>query len=104
MELIKEMRRVKKGCNVVTELPDIVGGVEGEENIVERFRTVYRTLYNSASTAVEVDIIKERLGTLITANSMGEVKKITGDKVREAAKLLKPVKLMLVKAFLVMQY
>ena len=92
MELIKEMRRVKKGCNVVTELPDIVGGVEGEENIVERFRTVYRTLYNSASTAVEVDIIKERLGTLITANSMGEVKKITGDKVREAAELLKPGK------------
>ena len=35
MELIKEMRKVKKGCDVVTELPDIVGGVEGEENIVE---------------------------------------------------------------------
>ena len=92
MELIKEMRKVKRGCDVVTELPDIVSGVEGEENIVERFRAVYSTLYNSASTAGEVDIIKEKLGTLINGNSMEEVRKITGIKVKEAAELLKPGK------------
>jgi hypothetical protein len=53
------------------------------------FKEVYSALYNSASTADEVNSIKERLNELITASSMQEVMKITGEKVKKAAGLLK---------------
>ena len=89
MELIKEMRNVKRGCRVGDELPDNVGGVDGEVNIVEKFREVYSALYNSATTKDEVNIIKEKLSSLIDAGSVDEVKKITGNKVKEAAGFLK---------------
>ena len=89
MELIKEMRNVKKGCKVGAELPDNVGGADGEDNIVEKFREVYSALYNSASTVDEVSIIKEKIGSLIDAGSVDEVRKITGKKVKEAAGTLK---------------
>ena len=80
---------MKKGCSVAAELPDSVGGVEGEDQIVEKFKEVYSALYNSASTAEEVNTIKEKLSELINASSMHEVMKITGEKVKEAAGLLK---------------
>ena len=51
MDLIKEMKKVKSGCQVVKELPDNVGGAEGEQEICEKFKEVYSALYNSASTA-----------------------------------------------------
>ena len=51
MLLIKEMKKVKKGCHLNAELPDSIGGVQWEEEIVEKFKEVYSTLYNSASTA-----------------------------------------------------
>ena len=66
IELIKEMKKVKKGCNVNAELPDSVGGVQGQEEIVEKFKEVYSALYNSASTADDVDIIKDKLNILIS--------------------------------------
>ena len=68
IELIKEMKKVKKGCNVNAELPDSVGGVQGEEE--KKFKEVYSALYNSASTADDVDIIKDKLNTLISGSSM----------------------------------
>ena len=89
MELIKEMKKAKKGCNVAAELPDCVGGADGEDNIVEKFKEVYSALYNSASTEDDVNIIKEKLSELISESSMDEVMKITGDKVKEAAGLMK---------------
>ena len=50
---------------------------------------MYSALYNSASTATEVQTIKERLQGLIQQDSMVEVNKITGDIVKEAAGLMK---------------
>ena len=89
MELIKEMKQVKSGCRVVVELPDNVGGAEGEQQICEKFRQVYSALYNSASTAEDVLVIKEKMGKLINTKSVEEVMKITGEKVKEAARLMK---------------
>ena len=50
---------------------------------------MYSALYNSASTVDEVSIIKEKIGSLIDAGSVDEVRKITGKKVNEAAGTLK---------------
>ena len=66
-----------------------MAGAEGEQEIVEKFREVYSALYNSASTAPEVQIIKDQLQVLIKQDSLEEVNKITGDVVKEAAGLMK---------------
>ena len=71
------------------DLPDNVAGAEGEAAIVQKFREVYSALYNSASSAEEVQQIKERLVELIRQDSMHEVMKITGERVKEAAGLMK---------------
>ena len=42
MVLIKEMKTAKSGCRASTELPDNVGGAEGEKEICEKFRKVGR--------------------------------------------------------------
>ena len=89
MELFKEMKKVRSEGGGAAELPNNVAGAEGEAAIVEKFREVYTALYNSASTAVEVQVIKDKLGQLITKDSMHEVMKITGESVKEAAGLMK---------------
>ena len=83
-ELIKEMKKIKSGCRATTELTDNVVGAEGEFEIVEKFKEVYSALYNSAGTADEVATIKEKLQELIKNDSMDEVMRITGEKVKEA--------------------
>jgi hypothetical protein len=89
IQLVAEMKKVRSGGGGTDELPDNVAGAEGEKEIVEKFREVYSALYNSASTAPEVQTIKDQLQALIKQESMEEVNKITGDVVREAAGLMK---------------
>ena len=45
MNLIEEMKTVKKGTKV-TKLPDTVENKNNEEDIVEEFKKVYQELYN----------------------------------------------------------
>ena len=66
-----------------------MAGAEGEDEIVEKFKEVYSALYNSSSTAGEVQIIKDRLTELIKEDSMEEVSKISAEAVKEAAELMK---------------
>ena len=82
------MKKVRSGGNGAAELPDNVAGANGEEEIVEKFREVYSALYNSSSTAEEVQTIKDKLAELITMDSMGEVNKINGETVKAAAHLM----------------
>ena len=83
------MKKVRSGGGGEADLPDNVAGAEGEAAIVQKFREVYSALYNSASSAEEVQQIKERLVELIRQDSMHEVMKITGERVKEAAGLMK---------------
>ena len=89
MQLLKEMKIVKidsKGC---VNLPDTVEGAEGQDEIIEKFREVYESLYNSAESEEAVKVIKNKLETLIGTDSLAEVYKITGDVVKKAATLMK---------------
>ena len=65
IQLVSEMKKVQSGGGGVEELPDNVAGAEGEQEIVEKFFEVYSALYNSASTATDVQTIKEKLQVLI---------------------------------------
>ena len=87
--LLKEMKIIKKGGGGPPELPDTVGGANGDEEIVEKFKQIYSTLYNSASTKEGVYILSERIKGLVSPYSVNEVAKVTGDKVKMAASRMK---------------
>ena len=89
MNLLKEMKAIKNGKKGGEDLPDSVAGADGEAEIVEKFREVYQALYNSAESSAEMNEIKDKVADLIKADSMVEVMKITGAKVKEAACLMK---------------
>ena len=60
--------------------------------LVEKFREVYETLYNSADSSEAMNVIKERLGDMISVESLEEVNKVTGSAVKNAAAKIKPGK------------
>ena len=86
------MKAVKGGKVCQNEVPDTVAGASGEEVVVDKFRDVYSTLYNSAASNTEMADLLTRVTSLIQDDSVGEVKKVTGGKVKEDVGLLKPSK------------
>ena len=88
-ELLKEMKAISRGRGFHDDLPEHVAGADGQVEIVEKFREVYQTLYNSSGSVTEVVDIKAKLAQLVTVESVVEVKKITGETVRKAASLMK---------------
>ena len=71
---------------------DNLEGANGAEEISEKFKAVYEALYNSKESVDEMKIIKERLKLVIDPASITEVKKVTGEVVKEACSRMKPGK------------
>ena len=92
MDLLKEMRNVKSGGTARADLADTVDGANGEEEIVDKFRDVYSTLYNSSGSQEEMLRLNNRINSLIGPKCIAEVAKLTGAAVKEAASKLKPKK------------
>ena len=95
VELIKEMKIIKGSKKADHELPDLVGGVSGEDLIVEEFRKVYQNLYNSWDTSTGMESIKAHLKDLISVDegdAVAEADMITGAVLKEAACRMKPGK------------
>ena len=90
--LLHEMKQIRRGGGRATELPDTVGGANGDLEIVEKFKLVYSTLYNSASSDEEMKLLLERVQLLVTPESVHEVSRVTGSIVKEAVSLMKPGK------------
>ena len=67
------------------ELPETVAGANGEKEVVEKFREVYSTLYNSAESEKEMEDLMTKVLSQIKGDSDGEVGKMTAAKVKEAA-------------------
>ena len=60
------MATVKSGQNSAnSELPDSVGGADGEQAIAEMFRESYENLFNSAPSGQEMQEMKNLLKNLI---------------------------------------
>ena len=82
--LLTEMKKIRKGGGGPPELPDTVAGANGEQEIVEKFRNVYSSLYNSASSEDDMRVLSDKVQALITPEAVGEVARITGSIVKEA--------------------
>ena len=87
-----EMKKIRNGGKSKPELPDNVGGGNGEEEIVDKFRDVYKALYNSAGSKTDMLDLQKRIKQLIGHSSVEEVAKVTGEVVKEAALSMKPGK------------
>ena len=92
LDPLNEMKAVKSGGGCQTELPEDVIGTHGPDEIVDTFLEVYNELYNNSGTQEEKIELKEKVAKLIKVNSMGEVIKLTGMKLKEAVSLLKQCK------------
>ena len=91
-DLMEEIRKsLTKKCKDQT-IPESLDGKVGFDNILEQFRVVYESLYNSAGTEDAMQEIKELLQQNITNSSIREVEKITGQVVKDACTLMKPGK------------
>ena len=56
----------------------------GEEEVIEKFKDVYAALYNSAESSEEMSELLTIVTAAIIDNSEEEVRKVSGDKVKEA--------------------
>ena len=62
VQLLKEMKSIKNGRSQGnSDLPDTVGGAEGEQDIAEMFRDSYNELFNSAPSGQEMQEMKLKL-------------------------------------------
>ena len=90
-DLVKELRKIRGGkCR--QDLPQNVAGANGEEEICEKFKEVYESLYNSAPTVKETESVKIEVETKINQEDISEVKRVTGEAVKRAARLMKKAK------------
>ena len=92
LHLLREMKAARGGKAGVSELPETVEDANGEEEIVNKFRGVYSSLYNSSETEAEMSDLMVKVSLLIGAESVDEVRKVTGAKVKEAVSHLKSQK------------
>ena len=92
-DLLKEMKKVKGGKSIGQSMPDEIDGESDPDDILDKFREVYKTLYNSADTSEVMEVIKEKLAIAIGHDSLVEVNRITSKAVKLACTKMKPGKM-----------
>ena len=82
-----------KGRKVKAQsMPACVDGKTEPDDILDKFKEVYETLYNSAETGDTMNLIKDRLKVDIGQESLSEVSKVTAAVVQKACAKMKPGK------------
>ena len=90
--LMQEMKKTL-GKKIVSEaMPESLEGEVTEDGIVGKFKQLYEALYNSCGTQDNMNIIKDKIASILTATSIAEVDKITGEVVKKACLRMKPNK------------
>ena len=94
IELMKAMRQVKSGKGEMDELTETVDGVTGEDNVSNKFKQVFDSLYNSADSKVEMEAMQKRIKELVQKeDSRAELEKVTPEVVKKAVMIMKKRKM-----------
>ena len=94
MALLKEMRKVQTGKSELEELPDMVDGVTGQQEVANKFGEVHAALYSSARSLENMAELQGRIRHLVQSeDSSNEAGKITPEVVKAAATRLRPKKM-----------
>ena len=73
--------------------PALATSIDGvSNNIPDHFGSIYRTLYNSADDATELNLVYERVESAVNRSHIYAVLMITPDLLKEAVGKLKPGK------------
>ena len=91
-DLLKQMKRIRGGNKMQTMPTDTIEGANGPQEISEKFKEVYKSLYNSAESADEVNAIKSKIKEVICPTSVNKVNKVTMDCVKKACTRMWPGK------------
>ena len=85
------MKKVRGAAITKPDLTDNLEEAHGEENIAEKFCTVYEELYNSSGSGDALEALKYLVNNMITDDhdTLNEVIKVSGQVVKEAACKLK---------------
>ena len=73
VDLFREMKSIKGDKKQHSTVTEHLDGVDGRENISEKFKAVYEALYNLAESSEEMNVIKEKLNNLIELGSIAQV-------------------------------
>ena len=91
-DLMEEMKKTVGKQTVCDTMPESLEGEVTEDGIINKFKELYGALYNSCPSKSAMTILKDKLSSLLTSDSLAEVQKITGDVVKNACMRMKPGK------------
>ena len=85
-----QVSSVKSGMGQKEELSDTVDGVNGQQEVADKFREVYDTLYNSSGSQTEMDSLQTKIQNLSQSdNSIEEINKLTPEIVKQSVMMMK---------------
>ena len=85
IELMAAMKEIKGGKQKGQSIPECIEGETDPDNILDKFRSVYELLYNSAGTAEAMKEIKNKVKQNIVGNeATEEINKVTAKVVQDA--------------------
>ena len=100
MALLREMKRLQSGKGELDNLPDMVDGVSGLQEVANEFKKVHEALYNSAGSEDKMAELQLKIrGQIQTEDSTAEVAKVTPEVVKRAASRMKPHKMDISQGF-----
>ena len=89
MEALKKIMGKKKDEQTI---PDSLEGEVTQEGILNKFKEMYKDLYNSAGTKKEMVGVKKTINEMISNESAEQCEKVTGAVVKKACLRMKPGK------------
>ena len=93
IDLLNEMKNIRGKGRRGQVMPERIEGESDPDEILDKFKAVYKELYNSAESIQAMTVIKDKLRETIGEDDLNEVNKVTGRVVKEACTKMKPGKL-----------
>ena len=73
LELLEEMKKSLDKKSGWATMQNSLEGVVGEAEIVDKFKELYETLYNSCGTENAMSVIKQKLEAMMNNDTLAEV-------------------------------
>jgi len=90
--LLQEMRRVIGSSKQPQQVPDALEGAHGNGAVLDKFKSLYEALYNSAASGVKMSEILTTIDGMLDCRAEGEVRRVTAKVVAAACRRMKPGK------------
>ena len=90
--LLQAMKRVIGSTRQEQQVPDSLEGAHGSGAVLDKFKSLYEALYNSAASVVKMGNILTTIDEMLDCRAEGEVRRVTTNVVAAACRRMKPGK------------